>query len=476
MNTRAMCVTVRAAWTLVVAAGLSALPGTAVAQEAALRPTGSRLPSNLLGQLNESLQRLASNVAPAVVQIESTGFGPVEDADRKTAAGIIVRQHGIGAGVIVDADGYIMTNAHVIDGAQRIRVTLSRAGKFQRLDAKVIGVEQLADLALLKIEAHDLPALRFNLSQPQPGELVVAIGSPNGLQNSVTMGVISSAWRQPDPDNPMVYLQTDAPINRGNSGGPLVDVNGAVVGLNTFIISTSGGSEGLGFAIPAPVVDFVYHSLRQYGRVDHVDIGVVAQTVTTPIAEGLGFPQDWGVVIADLMPHGPADAAGIRVGDVVVKVDGYAMQGVTEFTAIQYQHPANRPLQIEVLRGAQKLSFEVRPFLVRDTLDQQLAAADPNDSHIDRLDVLAMDLDETLRTVMPDVRSAAGVVVIGRARGFNSVDTGLQPGDVIASLNRTAITSVVELRAAVAGVKRGEPVVLRIERLGRFRYLTFEME
>ena len=158
-------------------------------------------------------------------------------------------------------------------------MTLSLTGKFQRVDAKVIGVERQADLALLKIDAHQLPTLPFNLNPPQPGEIVVAIGSPSGLQNSVTMGVISSGWRQPDPDNPMVYLQTDAPINRGNSGGPLVDVSGAVVGLNTFIISSSGGSEGLGFAIPARVVDFVYRSLREYGRVDHVDIGVVAQTV-----------------------------------------------------------------------------------------------------------------------------------------------------------------------------------------------------
>jgi len=146
--------------------------------------------------------------------------------------------------------------------------------------------------------------------------------------------------------------------------------------------------------------------LRQYGRVDHVDIGVVAQTVTAPIAEGLGFTQDWGVVIADLMPHGPADAAGLRVGDVMIRVDGHTMQGVTELAAVLYQHPSNRLLKVDVLRGAEKFSLELRPFLVRDTLDQQLAAADPNDSHIDRLDVLVMDFDETLRAAMPDVRSS----------------------------------------------------------------------
>jgi serine protease Do len=460
--------------TAIIAACVAVQPARGICQE----PThhaGGRAPANLLAQLNDSLERLAAKVAPAVVQIEATGFGQAEDAERKSAA-IVVRQHGIGAGVIVDADGYIMTNAHVVEGAQRIRVTISAPGKFQRVDAKVIGVERLADLALLKIDAHQLPTLPFNVDPPQPGQVVVAIGSPSGLQNSVTMGVISSAWRQPDPDNPMVYLQTDAPINRGNSGGPLVDVSGAVVGLNTFIISSSGGSEGLGFAIPAPVVEFVYRSLREYGRVDHVDIGVVAQTVTAPIAEGLGLPQDWGVLVADLLPHGPADMAGIKVGDVVLTVDGYAMQGVTEFTAVLYQHPPQLPLRVDVLRRGEKLSFRVAAFVVRDTLDQLADAPDPVKIHIEPLDILGMDLDDALRSVMPAVRSAAGVVVVGRARGFNTVDTGLQPGDVVASVNRTAVGSVAQLRAAVAELKRGDPVVLYIERLGRFRYLTFEME
>jgi serine protease Do len=241
--------------TAIIAVCVAIQPARAICQEPT-RHVAGRVPADLLAQLDDSLERLASKVAPAVVQIDATGFGRAEDEDRKAAA-LVVRQHGIGAGVIVDPDGYIMTNAHVVEGAQRVRVTLSLAGKSQRVEAKVIGVEKQADLALLKIDGHQLPALPSSVNPPQPGQMVVAIGSPSGLQNSVTMGVISSAWRHPDPDSPMVYLQTDAPINRGNSGGPLVDVSGAIVGLNTFIISTSGGSEGLGFAIPARVVNFV---------------------------------------------------------------------------------------------------------------------------------------------------------------------------------------------------------------------------
>jgi serine protease Do len=461
--------------TAIIAVCVAIQPARGIGQEPT-RHIAERAPANLLAQLDDSLAHLASKVAPAVVQIEATGFGTAEDEDRKSAA-LVVRQHGIGAGVIVDVDGYIMTNAHVVEGAQRVRVTLSLNGTtFQRVDAKVIGVERQADLALLKIDGHQLPALPFNVKPPQPGQIVVAIGSPSGLQNTVTMGVISSAWRQPDPDNPMVYLQTDAPINRGNSGGPLVDVSGAIVGLNTFIISSSGGSEGLGFAIPARVVEFVYRSLRENGHVDHVDIGVVAQTVTRPIAEGLALSQDWGVLIADLLTNGPADAAGIKVSDVVLTVDGHAMRGVADFTAVLYQHSPQAPLQVEVLRDGQKLSFRVAAPVVRDTLDQLADAPDPVKSHIEPLDILAMDLNETLRSLMPAVRSTAGVVVVGRARGFNTVDTGLQPGDVVSSVNRMPVSSVAQLRGAIGQLRRGDSIVVYVERLGRFRYLTFEME
>jgi serine protease Do len=223
-------------------------------------------------------------------------------------------------------------------------------------------------------------------------------------------------------------------------------------------------------------VDFVYRSLRQYGHVDHVDIGVVAQTMTAPIAEGLALSQDWGVLIADLLPHGPADVAGIKVGDVVLTVDGHTMPGVAEFTAVLYQHPPQAPLQVDVLRGTQKLSFQVAALVVRDTLDQLADAPDPVKSHIEPLDILGMDLDDTLRSMMPSVRSTAGVVVVGRARGFNTVDTGLQPGDVLSSVNRTPVRSVAQLRDAVTRLKRGDSIVFYIERLGRFRYLTAEME
>jgi serine protease Do len=198
-----------------------------------------------------------------------------------------------------------MTNAHVVEGAQRIRVALPLpmgdsagqvpVGKRRILEARLVGQHKETDLALLKIDETDLPTLPLVSSQrPRVGQLVFAIGSPEGLQNSVTMGVVSALARQPDPSKALTYLQTDAPINPGNSGGPLVDMNGVVLGINTFILSQGGGSEGLGFAIPARVVDFVYHSLRKYGHVHRVEIGAGAQEITPTLAEGLHLSQHMG--------------------------------------------------------------------------------------------------------------------------------------------------------------------------------------
>jgi len=480
---------------VLLATCLLAAPASGLSQQAPARPatevqhgprTAGRRPPDMLTELNDSLERLAGTVSPAVVQIDVTGLGPMDEGDR-TAASVIVRQHAVGSGVIVDPDGYIMTNAHVVEGARRIRVMLSRpavggdegslAGRVQLLDATLVGSERLADLALLKVEATNLPTLRFNLDRaPQPGQLVFAIGSPVGLRNSVTMGVISNAWRQLDPDNPMIYLQTDAPIRPGNSGGPLVDVTGAVVGLNTLIVGNAAGAEGLGFAIPARIAEFVYRSLRKHGRVDRADIGVVGQTITPAMAGGLGLAQDWGVVIADVIPHGPAEAAGMQPADIILSVEGHPTHDLFGFTSSLYLHPSGQNVAIEAMRGTQKLSFDVAPWLAQGRVEQSAGTPDLTRIHIEALGILALDVDEKLLGLLPNAREGSGVIVLGRARGFDSIDAGLRAGDVIHGLNRTTIESVEQLKAALARLKGREPVVLRIERMGQFQYLTFEVE
>ena len=315
-------------------------------------------PPGVLVQLNGALESLAAKVSPAVVQILVTGYGPLREEDRSQTA-FIVRQKAVGSGVIVDSNGYIMTNAHVVEGAQRIRVALPLPmgdsagqvpiGKRRILEARLVGQHKETDLALLKIDETDLPTLPLVSQRPHVGQLVFAIGSPEGLQNSVTMGVVSALARQPDPTKPLTYLQTDAPINPGNSGGPLVDMNGAVLGINTFILSQGGGSEGLGFAIPARVVDFVYHSLRNHGHVHRVEIGAGAQEITPTLAEGLHLPQRWGVVVDDVIPDGPAAAAGLKIQDIIVTADDRRIETLPSLSAALYLHRLDEVVKLEEL-------------------------------------------------------------------------------------------------------------------------------
>jgi serine protease Do len=437
-----------------------------------------------LSQFNNALENLAAKVSPAVVQILVTGYGPLHQENR-TQTALIVRQQAVGSGVIVDPAGYIITNAHVVEGAQRIRVALPLpgdsasavpVGKRRILEARLVGVHKETDLALLKIEEQDLPTLPLLTRRPRVGQLVFAIGSPEGLQNSVTMGVVSAVARQADPDKPLTYIQTDAPINPGNSGGPLVDMNGSVVGINTFILSTGGGSEGLGFAIPARIVDFVYHSLRKYGHVHRVEIGAVAQEITPTLADGLHLAQHWGVIVADVKPDGPAAAAGLQVQDIVLTADDRRIETLPALSSALYLHRLDEVLKLEILRGDQKKTLYIPAIEHRDQMDQLFDAADPEKNLIPRLGILAIDLTNELRNQVGPLRIASGVIVLGRAADLIMPDTGLQTGDVIHALNTTPITSIDTLRAAVLSLKTGDAVVLQVERSDGLSYLSFEME
>ncbi len=309
-----------------------------------------------LRNLDASIDQIAERVSPAVVQVLVSGLG----SSRRRGEEVIERQRGIASGVIVDPSGYIVTNAHVVDGARRIRVLLSSIGtelvpgqtsfrpSQRTFEAKLIGTHRLTDLALLKIDARDLPYIPLtNAFQARLGQTVLAIGSPEGLTHTVTMGIISAPGRQPDLDQPMVYIQTDAAINPGNSGGALVDRDGNLIGINTFIYSRSGGSEGLGFAIPEPTVRFVFEELKQYGRVRRNVIGANAQTITPTLGAGLKLPQDWGVLISDVLPNGPAEKAGLAAQDIVTSIDGVIIDSLPKFTARLYLHPHNLPIRLE---------------------------------------------------------------------------------------------------------------------------------
>ena len=444
-------------------------------------------PPAVLQQLNSAIEQLTARISPAVVQILVTGYGALEENNRGQTA-LITREHAIGSGVIVDSNGYIMTNAHVVDGAQRIHVALplpsahfpdqiAPVGKQRIVEARLIGLHRETDLALLKIDQTGLPTLSLGSHRPvHQGQLVFAMGSPEGLENSVTMGVVSSVARQADPSRPMVYIQTDAPINPGNSGGPLVDTEGYVVGINTFILSAAGGSEGLGFAIPARIVRFVYESLRKYGHVHRIEVKAGAQTITDSLAKGLGLAQNWGVVIDDVTPGGPAEAGGLKIGDIVVSADGRLISTLPAFTAALYLHPLDEVLKLEVLRGTERKTLFIAALEMKDPMDALPDLANSRENLVARLGILALTLDDQLRSMLGTLRNPSGVVVVGRVADFMSSATGLETGDVIHSVNQTAIDSLSSLRAALREIKPHDPVVLQVERGGGLQWLAFEME
>jgi serine protease Do len=290
------------------------------------------------------------------------------------------------------------------------------------------------------------------------------------------MGVVSSVARQPDPDEPMVYIQTDAAMNPGNSGGPLVDIDGNVVGLNTLMLSTGGGSEGLGFAIPAAIVNFDYQHLRKYGHVQRVAIGAKAQNITPTLADGLGLARSWGTIISDTLPGGMAEAAGLQVQDIVLAIDDHPILGLPDFMAALYLHPTDQIVKIDVLRGKSRMSFNIPVKVYHDQLDELADVPDLQKSLLRELNVFVTDLNESVRSALANARSESGIVVVAQAAESRTPDTGLKTGDIIRAIDRTPLQTASQLQTIVRALRPGDPVVLQVERNGKLQYLAFEMD
>jgi serine protease Do len=425
---------------------------------------------------------LARAVAPAVVQILAKGYAPDE-------SGLLARSTSSGSGVVLDAAGYVVTNAHVVAGARTLQVQLAGARapdgrsilqpRGRVLGAQLVGLDRETDLALLKVDPGGiaLPARPLGDSEElAQGQLVFAFGSPFGLESTVTMGVVSAVARQVEPDAPMVYIQTDAAINPGNSGGPLVDAAGRVVGINTFIVSKSGGSDGLGFAIPSNIVRAVYEQLRTSGRVRRGMIGVRAQTITPALGAGLQIQRDWGVIVADVVPGGPAAKAGLRAGDVVVALDGKTMENARQMDVNIYRRRIGDSVTLDVVRTGQPLTVRVPVVERDDDPGRFMDLVTPEHNLVPKLGILALELNRHIASMLPPLRQETGVVVAAsNAIAFHE-DEQFLPGDVIYAVNGKAITSLEALRAAIAALRPGAAAVAHIERHGALQYVTFEIE
>ncbi len=442
-----------------------------------------------LHQFSSALEELSNRVRPAVVQIFTTSYMPVQESDSSDTSSPYSRQRATGSGVILSADGYILTNAHVVLSARRIQVRLSampgETRKFHSivkpegasLDAKLVGLDRETDLAVVKVDAKSLPFLELgNSDELKQGQFVMAFGNPRGLEGSVSIGVVSSTARQIRPDDVMIYLQTDAAINPGNSGGPLVDDAGRVMGINTFILTQSGGSEGIGFAVPSNIAQAVYRQIVREGHVHRGQVGLDAQTITPALAVGLKLPQDWGVIVADVTPDGPADEAGLEVGDLIQTLDDKPMENARQFDVDLYQRALNDVVKVGVLRNGKHLLFNVT---VTERVDDPLRFADlvnPEDNLVPKLGILGITLDHKLLQMLPDLRKPYGVVVAARATEGQAEGTRLETGDVIYTVDATPVHSVAALRQILDGHKTGDTPVLQIERDGNLMYITPELE
>jgi serine protease Do len=442
-----------------------------------------------LERVNQSIDALTRKVWPSVVQILVTGYGAREEGGRGDVSAVVTRQRSIGSGFVIDPDGYIMTNAHVVAGAQHIQVVVpppdadgslatALSPKMKVVPAYIIGITTEIDLAVLRIEGGmKLPALPLaQYTKVRQGETVFAFGSPGGLRNTLTHGLISAVARQTDPDSPLIYIQTDAPINPGNSGGPLVNARGEVVGVNTFILSNSGGNEGLGFAIPCATARTVFHQLTKYGQLRRQQVGMSIQTITHTMAVSLNLPREFGVIVSDVWPGGPAEAAGLKVGDLLVSIDDAPADNVPTVNYMFRLRDTPDPVKVVVLRDGTERTLTMKAVEEKSDLD---TIADrnggPQANLVPELGIMGLEIDAKLAAQAKGLRDLWGVIVLARAAGAAG-EVPLQPRDVIRSLNSQPTVSLRALRELLKGLKPGTPVTLQIQRDGRLMYVSFTLD
>jgi serine protease Do len=467
---------------------LAAVIGSLTAAPAAAQKAAPAPAPDALERMNQAVDALTRKVWPSVVQIMVTAYSARDDdAARGNAAAVVGRSRSIGSGFVIDPEGYIMTNAHVVSGATRVQVLLPHAStdgslssalsaKTDTRTARIVGITTELDLALLKVDGVTLPALPLaTYTQVRQGETVFAFGSPDGLRNTLTHGLVSAVARQVDPDSPLIYVQTDAPINPGNSGGPLVNIRGEVVGVNTFIMSQSGGSDGLGFAIPSATARTVFKQLKQYGQIRRQEVGMSLQTLTPGMADALNLARGYGVIVSDVWPGGPAAAAGLAVGDILLSVDGEPADNVPSVIYSFRLRDSPEPVKLVVLRGTAEQTLRVTAVEERSEFDAVSATVDPQKNLVPELGIIGVEIDPRMAAAAKGLRDPQGIIVVARAAGATS-DVPLLARDVIRSVNNRPTATLSALRELLGALKPGAPVTLQIQREGRLMYVSFTFD
>jgi Do/DeqQ family serine protease len=383
------------------------------------------------------------------------------------------KQHALGSGVVVTGDGYIMTNYHVVDGADNVKVELTDG---RNLDAKVIGTDQASDLALIKIDATDLHPIPFgNSDGVQVGDVVLAVGNPLGVGQTVTMGIISAKGRQTDNDSSSFedFLQTDAPINHGNSGGALVNTKGELVGIPSQIASVSDGNIGIGFAIPANTAKHVMTDLRTDGKVRRGQLGIGIQQMTPDLAESLGVKGIHGVIVTSVTPDSAADRAGLKQRDIIKSFNGQPVQDVNSLRNEVADLGPGATAKLVVTRDGSDRDFTVKLDELKTAKSARDDGSSSGGSDSDRsalgISVAPLTPDLAERAGVP--RGTHGIVIEGVNPDSRAAHAGIQPGDVIEEVNRVAVSTVDELKAAVKK-SADRPVLMLVNRQGNERFVT----
>ncbi|PSJ21590.1 serine peptidase [Halomonas sp. ND22Bw] len=377
-------------------------------------------------------------------------------------------RQSLGSGFIISEDGYIMTNAHVVDGADQILVRLNDR---RELEAELVGADEKTDVAVLKVEASDLPTLELGDSDRlEVGEWVAAIGSPFGFDHSVTSGIVSAINRTLPRDAYVPFIQTDVAINPGNSGGPLFNLDGEVVGINSQIFTRSGGFMGLSFAIPINVAMDVADQLRSSGSVERGWLGVMIQPVSRELAESFGMDNPEGALIADLDPEGPAAQSGLQAGDVILSVDGETVDRSSKLPRLIGHVSPGGDVAITVLRDGERQTLDVE---VGEWPDSQKAGdSRDGDASPARLGVVVQSLDETQRSKM---ELDHGVQVTRVDPDGIAAAAGIRTGDVLVSIAHQAVESPAQLAELVAELPAGSAVPVRLYRDGRSYYVALRL-
>ena len=453
---------------------------------AAPAPAAAPLDDNSVGALltlDRAMETLAARVTPAVVNVTVVSKGNAHENGGQEGSpdlqqffgpgGPFGRQfqmpsqpqermeHGLGSGVIISPDGYIVTNNHVIEGAVDIRVTMSNK---EVLSAKLIGADPLTDLAVIKVNGTDLPSVPWgNSANLHPGQTVLAFGNPYGFRFTVTRGIIS-ALNRPNPDasdrrKPGEFIQTDAAINPGNSGGALVDARGELIGINTFLISSSGAFSGMGFAIPTQIAEPTVETLIRDGKVTHAFIGVQIADLTPDNAKFFDMKKAEGALISDVDPDAPGAKAGLRTGDVITELDGKAVTDAGELQMLVAQKRPGETIHLQIVRDSKPTTVAVTLEALGGGKGTEIAGSEHGKG---RWGLSLADLTPDARNEVQVQPSVHGAIVEDVKPGSPADNAGLQRGDVIMEVDRRPVKSASDVAQALSSVPAGQDALVLV--------------